>query len=127
MQRRVEIVLSWAKDFWRALWPRRSKAHRGPTQRYAPRPRVGFAHWQGTGSAPAGHWAACHPSTEHIFKAEVTCPRGHQLTLKGHSISAEGQVQPSVVCRHLGCDFHEFVVLDNWAQRRAAVPAIRTS
>ncbi|MBB6305593.1 hypothetical protein [Rhizobium leucaenae] len=126
MQRRIEIVLSWAKAFWRALWPRGSKAHRVPTQRHAPRP-VGFAHWQGTGSAPAGHWAACHPSTEHIFKAEVTCPRGHRLTLKGHSISAEGQVQPSVVCRHSGCDFHEFVVLDNWAQRRAAVPAIRTN
>ncbi|OWK24733.1 hypothetical protein AJ87_18460 [Rhizobium yanglingense] len=64
------------------------------------------------------------PST---FQGRGDVSAGHQLTLKGHSISAEGQVQPSVVCRHLGCDFHEFVVLDNWAQRRAAVPAIRTS
>ena len=90
----------------------------------APWPRIRLAHWQGTGPAPAGQWNACHPSTEHIFKAELTCPRGHRLTLKGHAISAEGQVQPSVVCRHPDCDFHEFVVLDNWAQRRAALPAM---
>lgn len=127
MQRRIDIILSWVKAFWRALWPRRSKPVRAPTQRYAPRPRIRLAHWQGIGSAPAGHWAACHPSTERIFMAEVTCPRGHRLTLKGHSISEAGQVHPSVVCRHPGCDFHEFVVLENWAQRRAALPTMPLS
>lgn len=126
MLRRIQTALAWAKGLWRAFWaPRPSRPRPAPTERYAPRARIRVAHWQGTGPAPAGQWNACHPSTEHIFKAELTCPRGHRLTLKGHAISAEGQVQPSVVCRHPGCDFHEFVVLDNWAQRRAALPAMR--
>jgi len=123
--RRIEIVLDWAKSLWRGFWPRRPSSPRpAPNQPYVPRPRIRVAHWRGIGSAPPGHWNACHPSTEHIFKAELTCPRGHRLTLKGHSISEAGQVQPSVVCRHPGCDFHEFVVLDNWAQRRAVLPAM---
>lgn len=126
MLRRIEIVVDWAKSLWRAFWPSPPIGPRpAPTRPHVPRPRIRLALWQGTGAAPPGNWNACHPSTEHIFKAELTCPRGHKLTLKGHRISEEGQVQPSVVCRHPGCDFHEFVVLDNWAHRRAVLPAMQ--
>jgi hypothetical protein len=45
-------------------------------------------------------------------------------TLKEHSISARGQIQPSVIRRHPGCDFQEFVMLDSWSHRRAAQTAL---
>lgn len=50
----------------------------------------------------------------------VSCPNGHLSTLRhlsrneGHQIAPDGAVHPSVVCPHDGCDFHEFVKLENW-------------
>lgn len=73
-----------------------------------------FAQYQGVGDPPAGYWKACHPSTAVRFKAEVTCPLGHGMTLKGHSISSTGIVRPSIVCPKPGCSFHEFAALDGW-------------
>lgn len=32
-----------------------------------------------------------------------------------HGISADGQVSPSVVCPRDGCDFHQFIILQDWA------------
>lgn len=66
------------------------------------------------GDIPPLHWRACHPSTIKRFKAEMTCSRGHHLVLKGHSIMDDGQVSPSVVCSHAGCNFHTFVRLEEW-------------
>ena len=48
------------------------------------------------------------------FKASMTCPNGHGLTLKNHTISSEGEVTPSVVCPVRECSFHEWVRLINW-------------
>jgi hypothetical protein len=114
LQRRIEMALSWAKAcgarFGHADHSRRVARPRNETRR----DRGSALRIDGgpvRRRRPIG--PPVHPSTEHIFKAEVTCPRGHRLTLKGHSISATGHVQPSVICRHPGCDFHEFVMLDN--------------
>lgn len=59
-------------------------------------------------------WKPCHPSTMDRFKAQMSCPRGHGLVLKNHSIDSAGRVQPSVVCKTEGCDFHEYVRLKDW-------------
>ncbi len=59
-------------------------------------------------------WAPCHPSTIRHFKASMTCPYGHGLTLGNHSIAATGKVLPSVVCPSPGCSFHAYVRLDRW-------------
>lgn len=59
-------------------------------------------------------WKACHPSTMKRFKAEMTCPEGHGLVLKSHSITPEGHVMPSVICMAPGCRFHQYVKLAGW-------------
>ena len=68
----------------------------------------------GEGDPPPFHWKACHPSTIKRFKAEMCCPEGHGLVLKGHSIAADGRVSPSIVCPNPTCSFHEFVSLSDW-------------
>jgi hypothetical protein len=72
------------------------------------------------GQAPPLHWKACHPSTQRRFKADLTCSRGHGISLKNHRIEADGRVVPSVVCLAPGCDFHEYVSLDGWNGGRLA-------
>lgn len=71
-------------------------------------------HYVGQNRPPPLHWKDCHPSTRHRFKAELTCSRGHGITLKGHAVHSDGRVEPSVVCLHPGCNFHEFVRLKEW-------------
>ena len=68
-----------------------------------------------TTDPPPMQWAPCHPSTIRTFKASMTCPNGHGLTLGQHSITATGEVSPSVVCLARGCSFHEYVRLDRWS------------
>ena len=68
-----------------------------------------------TTDPPRMHWAPCHPSTIRRFKASMTCRNGHGLTLGKHSVSATGEVSPSVVCPSRGCTFHEYVRLDRWS------------
>jgi len=48
-------------------------------------------------------------------KAVVMCPNGHSLFLgETHTIQADGQVMPSLVCGIDGCGFHKFVRLMGW-------------
>jgi hypothetical protein len=75
----------------------------------------------GEGSPPPLRWKASHPSTIRRFKAEVTCSRGHGITLRDHTIEADGQVLPSIVCKRAGCTFHEVVRLEGWSAGR--IPA----
>jgi hypothetical protein len=70
--------------------------------------------YDGKGEPPPLHWAACHPSTMKRFKAQLTCPNGHGLTLRSHSIDSSGAVFPSVVCPSPGCTFHQYVSLQDW-------------
>lgn len=70
--------------------------------------------WGEAGSPPPLMWKDCHPRTRATFKAELTCSRGHSVSLRGHSIAADGTVSPSVVCLAPGCDFHDFVRLEGW-------------
>lgn len=60
------------------------------------------------------HWAACDVATMSKFKATMTCPNGHVLTLRIHSVASDGGVTPSVVCPAQGCSFHSHVRLDGW-------------
>ena len=63
---------------------------------------------------PALHWTPCHPTTRARFKASMACHNGHVLTLRGHRITPDGGVAPSVVCPTRGCAFHAYVRLGNW-------------
>lgn len=78
------------------------------------RPRLSLREWSSDGLPPPMMWKACHPRTRATFKAELTCDNGHAVSLKGHAISADGVVSPSVVCLAQGCDFHDFVRLEGW-------------
>jgi len=75
---------------------------------------IDIPRFEGASDPPPLSWKACHPSTVHRFKAQLTCPKGHGLVLKGHSIDARGRVYPSVVCMTDSCEFHEFVRLVGW-------------
>lgn len=78
-------------------------------------PVVELKQWDGPGRPPPLMWKGCHPRTRPIFKAELTCPNGHGVSLRGHAINASGKVSPSVVCLTPGCSFHEFVRLEKWS------------
>lgn len=61
---------------------------------------------------PAGHWSR-HPD----FPAVPTlwCPGcGRGASLYDHAIRPDGSVVPSVVCPFDGCQYHEFVTLQDW-------------
>lgn len=62
--------------------------------------------------------------------ASISCPRcGGVSSLSGHTIDAQGRVNPSVVCPYTrqgtthsnpgqrSCDFHDFIVLEGWKER----------
>lgn len=68
-----------------------------------------------TTDPPLMHWAPCHPSVVARFKASMTCPNGHGLTLGGHTVATDGFVSPSVICPVRGCHFHEFIRLERWS------------
>jgi hypothetical protein len=51
--------------------------------------------------------------------ATMSCPTcGGAASLSGHTIAPDGDVSPSVVCPHDGCDFHEYVTLLGWSAPR---------
>lgn len=99
---------------WLIRWPWWHKPEPvAPTRQaiqYVPIPRAAVQ----SPNPPAGSWSPCHPSTMIRFKASMTCPEGHGLTLKGHHIFADGRVHPSVICPVPSCSFHEFVTLKGW-------------
>ena len=86
--------------------------------------RIVLARYMGRDRPPPLHWKDCHPSTRRRFKAELTCSRGHGISLKAHGVRSDGSVEPSIVCLHPGCDFHEFVRLDGWTAG-ALSPSVR--
>ena len=91
------------------------KPQRGPSPSRECREKVVAVPMHRTkGRMPSLTWKPCHPSTVRRFKAEMTCSEGHGMVLRGHSVSADGRVSPSVVCRHPGCRFHDFVRLQDW-------------
>lgn len=79
------------------------------------RPVLELERWTGPDRPPPLMWKECHPRTRAIFKAELTCSNGHGVSLRGHSIAASGRVSPSVVCLASGCNFHDFVRLEDWS------------
>jgi hypothetical protein len=44
----------------------------------------------------------------------MACTYGHLLTLREHSIEADGMVSPSVLCPEPDCTFHAYVRLEGW-------------
>ncbi len=108
-------VISWIINFLRRFFGFTDQAPtRAPELRWT-RPVIEFTEWKNSGNPPAMMWKQCHPRTRPIFKAEITCANGHAVSLRGHSIHANGVVSPSVVCRAPRCDFHDFVRLDAWS------------
>jgi len=49
--------------------------------------------------------------------AVLVCPNGHHACIcsERHTINATGEVSPSCICPRDGCNFHDFVKLENWA------------
>lgn len=78
------------------------------------RSAIQLSRWDGKDRPPPLMWKDCHPRTRAIFKAELTCSNGHSVSLRGHSISGDGRVSPSVVCQASGCSFHDYVHLKGW-------------
>ena len=110
--------LGWLSCIARIGWQRVAGWGRGRAPIFARgvRGRVAIRRFAAVSADPPPmHWAPCHPSTVRRFKASMTCPNGHGLTLRGHSIASNGDVSPSVVCPELGCAFHEFVRLKRWS------------
>jgi hypothetical protein len=81
-----------------------------------PFPTISVPRHGGPGNPPPLHWKPCNPSTASRFKALLSCPDGHLMTLTAHMIESNGTVRPSVVCHTAGCGFHSFLVLTDWAQ-----------
>lgn len=48
----------------------------------------------------------------------LRCPSGHVGRLD-HEIATDGTVSPSVMCMNPGCDFHDYVTLDEWTEPQA--------
>jgi hypothetical protein len=97
------------------LWLSTSRRHRRARSHGSERAVVRIARYGAVVTDPPRmFWAPCSPSTTPKFKASVTCPNGHTLTLRNHAVMASGYVIPSVVCPTPGCKFHEFVYLDQW-------------
>jgi hypothetical protein len=84
-------------------------------QRDRSRMIVQLKHWTGPDRPPPLTWKDCHSRTRATFKAELTCSNGHGVSLRNHSIAADGRVSPSVVCLAPGCGFHDFVCLSDWS------------
>lgn len=133
-------MFGWLARLWRSTFG--GKSHRSQPDdhvllqpcrpiREPRRVRHQVAVYFGEGNPPPMHWKSCHPRTRARFKAHMTCSRGHAIVLSGHSISSEGAVRPSVVCRTEGCDFHDWVELKDWTDgaltKRASGQAARTS
>jgi hypothetical protein len=84
-----------------------------PTPRWT-RPVLSIDRHTGMNQPPPLKWKECHPRTRAKFKAELTCSRGHAISLRSHTIAPDGMVHPSVVCLEPGCDFHDHVRLKQW-------------
>jgi hypothetical protein len=97
---------------------KRPQAHHPQQVRNELPRRVAIPLYSGAGDPPPGFWKECSGATVYRFKAELTCPFGHGMTLKGHEVEENGSVSPSVVCPIRGCEFHEFVVLAGWRHGR---------
>lgn len=78
-------------------------------------PVVAIPRWSGADRPPPMMWKDCNPRTRSVFKAELTCSSGHGVSLRNHSVAADGAVNPSVVCLTPGCGFHEIVRLEGWS------------
>lgn len=129
-------MLKWLKAFFRLLGfgrkPEPTSLETRETSRRISRPalvpqprrqypRMSLREHVGDGRPQNLQWKASHPSTIARFKAEVTCSRGHAITLRDHTIEQDGRVIPSIVCKTQGCDFHEVVRLEGW--RAGRIPA----
>lgn len=84
------------------------------TYNHAPRP------WR-TAPVPLTWEYAIHPKNEYAHAYEddlafIVCDRGHRLRVsrKIHSIAADGTLDPSWVCRGIGCSFHVYCQLVGW-------------
>lgn len=47
----------------------------------------------------------------------MRCSAGHEATLAGHEVRADGAVHPSLVCHAEGCGYHEWGRLEGWPAR----------
>ena len=67
--------------------------------------------WKG----PNGSWFPVNPPKPIRSSAMVNCRDcGKTASLSDHTIAANGEVTPSLVCPTDGCSFHEFVTLVGW-------------
>jgi hypothetical protein len=59
-------------------------------------------------------WALVRDYVTGKKSASVECPKCGNMYYLDHTISDDGNVTPSLVCPFDNCDFHEFVVLEDW-------------
>lgn len=74
---------------------------------------VSYSNWR-DGIPVRGTWHGCRRA-DGTRTALLDCPLCDLvISLSQHSITATGDVFPSVVCPHDGCIFHENVRLEGW-------------
>jgi hypothetical protein len=107
-------MFKWLKNLFGRLLGRVEQSAPSPREFRWTRPVFDLERWVGADRPPPMMWKDCNARTRVTFKAELTCSHGHAVSLRGHSIAADGLVSPSVVCLTPGCDFHDHVRLSNW-------------
>ena len=73
------------------------------------------------GTQPPNSWWV-HKFSRGRQRIVTRCSNGHIGSLDYHAIAADGTVKPSVVCQHNGCNFHEFIKLDDYPQHDDICP-----
>lgn len=69
------------------------------------------------GTQPPNSWWINTLSDGRI-QVLTRCANGHIGSLDDHTIADDGTVSPSVVCQKPGCNFHEFIRLDEWPRTK---------
>lgn len=108
-------MFGWLTSIGRRLAQAVGLRRPAPREQRWTRPVLDLTQWAGPDRPPPLRWKDCNPRTRATFKAEMTCSRGHAVSLRGHSIAADGLVSPSVVCLAPECDFHDYVRLTGWS------------
>ncbi len=65
------------------------------------------------GTQPNNSWWT-HQISGGRRQVITRCANGHIGSLDDHTIADDGTVSPSVVCQRQGCNFHEFIKLEDW-------------
>lgn len=77
--------------------------------------RIGIKHSETPGPLTWRMIKDYHPDRSLV--PVIACNAGHESVLRTHTVSAAGEVSPSLVCPTKGCKFHEYATLEGWDEK----------